>query len=180
LGPRAAVDQTLSRLVKQGLIRRLDRGLYDYPRQHDVLGTLSPDTDKLAQALSARYGDKVFPSGAVAANKLGLSTQVPAKPVYLTSGSSRTRQFGGRVITLKHARVPLLNGVSNKANAVLQALAHIGKNNIDQITIQHCAALLTPQDLRSLIKAAPQLPGWLSTVLFKIQQAHHGSLCKQG
>ena len=45
VGSREAIDQTLSRLVKQGKIRRLGRGIYDYPKQHPSLGTLSPNTD---------------------------------------------------------------------------------------------------------------------------------------
>ena len=32
IGSRASVDQALSRLADQGLIRRLTRGLYDYPK----------------------------------------------------------------------------------------------------------------------------------------------------
>src|SRR3546814_12664104 len=65
----------LSRLVTAGDIRRIGRGLYDYPRQHDKLGALSPDPANVAKALSTQSGDKLAPSGAAAANRLGLSTQ---------------------------------------------------------------------------------------------------------
>jgi len=65
VGSRAAVDQVLSRLVKQGMVRRLDRGIYDYPKQSTLLGTLSPNPDNIARAMAA--GDDVFPSGAMAA-----------------------------------------------------------------------------------------------------------------
>ena len=92
VGVRATVDQTLSRLARKDDIRRLDRGLYDYPKQHDKLGTLSPSAGDLAQALATKTGDKIFPSGATSANYLGLSTQVPARPVYLTNGSSKTKK----------------------------------------------------------------------------------------
>lgn len=43
LGSRASVDQTLSRLTDQGVIRRLARGIYDYPKTSPRLGRLSPD-----------------------------------------------------------------------------------------------------------------------------------------
>ncbi len=180
LGPRTAVDQALSRLAKQGMIRRLDRGLYDYPRQHKILGLLSPDMDKLAQAITAKAGDKVFPSGAIAANLLGLSTQVPAKPLYMTNGPSRTKQIGGRSIVFKHARVPLLDRLSSKGNSILQALSYLGKSNIDDQVIHHCAKLLDNQDIKGLINSAPQLPGWLADTILRVQQHHHGSLLKQG
>jgi len=38
LGSRAAVDEALSWLANEGIIRRLRRGLYDYPRLHPALG----------------------------------------------------------------------------------------------------------------------------------------------
>ena len=180
LGPRTAVDQALSRLAKQGMIRRLDRGFYDYPRQHKVLGLLSPDMDKLAQAITAKTGDKVFPSGAVTANLLGLSTQVPAKPLYLTNGPSRTMQVGGRSIVFKHACVPLLDRLSSKANAVLQSLSYLGKSNIDDQVIHHCTKLLDSQDIKGLINATPQLPGWLADTVLRIQRHYHESVLKQG
>ena len=85
LGSRDAADQSLSRLVKGGEIQRLGRGLYHFPRMNERLGiALGPDLDEIAEALARQTGSRVVPSGAVAANRLGLSTQVPAKPVYLT------------------------------------------------------------------------------------------------
>lgn len=179
LGPRTAVDQVLSRLVRQGFIRRLDRGIYDYPKQHSILGDLSPDSASLAQAVSAKSGDKVFPSGAMAANLLGLSTQVPAKTAYLTNGSSRTREIGGRTITLKHARLPLLNNLSDKVNLTLQALAYLGKDNIDDQVIRRCASQLNDRDMRGLVTAIVHVPGWMANIILRIKQIQHGSICNQ-
>ena len=90
LGSRDAADKSLSRLAKADEIQRLGRGLYHYPRMNERLGIpLGPDFDEIAEALARQTGSKVVPSGAVAANRLGLSTQVPAKPVYLTDGRTR-------------------------------------------------------------------------------------------
>lgn len=100
VGSRAAVDQTLSRLAKSGVIRRLDRGLFDYPKKHPILGMLSPAADKVAQAITSKTGDKAMPSGAMAANMLGLSTQVSAKPVFVTNGKSRSKPLAGRIYFL--------------------------------------------------------------------------------
>src|SRR3546814_7434212 len=57
-GTRGSVDMALSRLAHAGDIRRIGRGLYDYPRQHDKLGALSPDPGQLAQALSAQRSEE--------------------------------------------------------------------------------------------------------------------------
>lgn len=176
VGTRATVDQTLSRLVRKGAIRRLDRGVYDYPKQHDKLGTLSPGADDLAQAIAAKTGDRIFPSGAAAANYLGLSTQVPARPVYLTNGTSRTKKVAGRTITLKHARVPIINTITDRANFVLQALSYLGQNNIDDTVIQRCANRLDNRDIKDLSASASRLPGWMADIILRIQQTRHGQL----
>ena len=173
---RTAIDQTLSRLARKGMIRRLDRGLYDYPKQHDTLGTLSPSADELAQALAKQTGNRVFPSGAAAANYLGLSTQVPARPVYLTNGASRTKKVAGRTITLKHARVPIIHRLSDTANLLLQALSYLGQNDIDDKVIQQCAARLNDRDLRDLSKARARVPAWMADVILKIEQIKNGQL----
>lgn len=111
IGKNTTVNRALSRLTQQGIIRRLGYGIDDFPKQHKKLGALSPSTDNLAQAIASKTGDTIFPSGAVAANLLGLSTQVPAKPIYLTNGKSRTRKITGRTIILQHARVPIDNQI---------------------------------------------------------------------
>ena len=179
LGSRALVDQALSRLTHQGLIRRLGRGVYDFPRQHEVLGQLAPDTDGLARAVAPKTASKVFMSGAMAANTLGLSTQVPAKPTYITDGPSRTRKVASRTVTFKRSKVPLLDGVSDKANQTLQALAHIGKDNIDDAMLRRCAKTLTDRDVRGMLGNASRTPSWMADIIHKIKQAKDGLLCEE-
>jgi len=86
LGNPQAIGMALIRLCRKGTIRRLARGLYDYPRINDQLGLLSPSIDDLAQALKGRDATRMQPSGVYAANLLGLSNQVPMKVVFLTDG----------------------------------------------------------------------------------------------
>jgi hypothetical protein len=94
IGSRGAVDVTLHRLARQGTIRRLARGLYDFPKDHAALGRLSPSAQAVAEALAGRDRTHIQPAGAYAANTLGLSEQVPAKAVFLTDGPSRTVKVG--------------------------------------------------------------------------------------
>jgi hypothetical protein len=137
---------------------------------------LSPDADNLARAAAAKSGNDVFPSGALAANMLGLSTQVPAKPVYMTNGPSRSKTIAGRVITLKHARVPLFDNLSTNANLALQALSYLGKGSIDDKVIRLCADKMTDRDLRDLASATDQVPGWVAGYILKMQQAKYGQI----
>src|SRR5271155_2818631 len=90
LGSREAIDIVLHRLARKGTIRRLARGVYDFPKQHPVLGLLSPSADAVAKALAGRDRTRLQPAGAYAANALGLSEQVPANLVFLTDGPART------------------------------------------------------------------------------------------
>lgn len=93
LGSRGAADQSLSRLVKSGDILRLGRGLYHYPQMNERLGIpLGPDLDEIADALARQTGSRVIPSGAVAENRLTLST---------ISGPTGQQIGGGRFDTRK-------------------------------------------------------------------------------
>src|SRR4051794_124851 len=122
-GTRGSVDMALSRLAKGGDIRRIGRGLYDYPVKHDKLGSLTPDPVRVAEALSKQSGDQLATSGATAVNRLGFSTQVPARTSFATTGCSRTKKAAGRSFTLKHSRAPVLANAPDSVNAVVQALA---------------------------------------------------------
>ena len=175
LGSRAIVDQALSRLTQQGIIRRLDRGVYDFPKQHTVLGTLSPETQGLARAKAPKT-TKVVASGALAANALGLSTQVPVKPTFMTNGPTQTKKIAGRSVVFKHARVPVLDNVSDTANLTLQALTHLGPKNIDKDVLDQCARKLTSRDINGLVANVDRTPSWLADVILKIKKAKNGQV----
>lgn len=173
-GTRGSIDMALSRLAQSETIRRVGRGIYDYPKQHTKLGTLSPNADSLAQAISRQGGNQITTSGAAAANQLGFSTQVPAKTTYSTSGPTNTKSVAGRTLTLKHARAPIIVKASDRANAALQALTHIGKDRIDADMIRQLAHRLDDHDVKALIKARPRMPGWMGDIVLKIGTLKHG------
>jgi hypothetical protein len=174
LGTRASVDMALTRLMQAGDVRRIGRGLYDYPKLHSKLGALTPDTDTVVQAVATQSGSKVLSSGARAANRLGLSTQVPARASYVTDGQTRIKKVAGRTISLKRSRAPILDHASPDVNAVLQMLAHVGKANIDDDLIRRCAAALDDHDLKILKKSHALMPGWMSDAVLKIGMAKYG------
>lgn len=173
-GTRGSVDMALSRLAKAGKIRRVGRGVYDFPKLHDRLGMLSPNADSLAHAVARKNGGRIGPAGATAVNRLGLSTQVPVKTSYTTDGPSRTKKIGGRTLSLKRARAPLLDNASDGANTVLQAIAHFGKDDMDGGAIRQFADRLNDDDMQALIKARPQMTGWMGDVVLKIDEARIG------
>lgn len=168
LGSRAAVDEALSRLAKEGVVRRLGRGLYDYPRIHAALGPVSTDPDRIAEALARKNGSRIQAVGVQAANALGLSEQVPARPVYLTDGRRRTIQVGGQTIELRHAEPRSLAGAGRIEGAVIQALRHLGPDHIDVDIVERLRRALTTREKAALRRAALSAPGWLVPTLQEI------------
>ena len=170
---RAAVDQALSRLAKGGKLRRLARGLYDFPKVHPKLGPLSPAPDDVAQALARETGSQVQIAGARAANALGLSTQVPAKSIYLTDGPSRRVVLGKRVVDLRHASPKHLIAPGSPAGTVVQALRHLGP--VRATDVVHVAARqLSASDKKTLATSAVQAPAWMRPTLVSIANTISG------
>ena len=171
LASRDAADQSLSRLVKSGEIQRLGRGLYQYPRMNERLGIpLGPDLDEIADALGRQTGSRVVPSGAVAANRLGLSTQVPAKPVYLTDGRTRQVQIGGTVIQIRHAAPKELPVGSRTSAMVFQALRHLGREAVDNQVIARLRRGLSPEQRQELLRDARYTTDWIAMAVRRVAQ----------
>jgi hypothetical protein len=169
LGSRDAVDQSLSRLVKAGEIQRLGRGLYYYPRMNERLGIpLAPNLDDIAEALGRQTGSRIVPSGAVAANRLGLSTQVPARPVYLSDGRTRQVRIGGTVIQIRHAAPKELPAGSRTSAMVFQALRHLGQAAVDDAVVARLRAVLSPEQLQQLLRDARYTTDWIAALVRRV------------
>ncbi|HUE82978.1 MAG TPA: DUF6088 family protein [Pyrinomonadaceae bacterium] len=168
LGGRPAVDQALSRLARKGLIRRLMRGVYDYPKISPKLGPLSPSPQVLAKTLADRTNSKLQLTGAHAANALGLTTQVPAHVVYLTSGKSRRFRIGNQTIELRHASPRSMVGAGTPIGTIIQGLKYLGTDNIDARTIDKLKRALSANDKRALQKDIDAVPDWLRPVVAEI------------
>lgn len=166
----------LSRLAQASQIRRVGRGLYDYPQLHHKLGALAPDAEMIALAVSAQSGDQLAPSATAAANGLGLSTQVQAKLSYATTGRTRVRMAAGRSITLKHSRAPVQGNASEMANGVVQRLASLGRNKVDADAIAHLSARLDDKDLQALLKGRQVMPGWMVDVILRLNAHRRGAI----
>ncbi len=121
MGTRAAIDQVMFRLTKSGFIRKIARGIYDYPKTNPTIGILSPNIDDLAKTIANKTGDRIFHSGAMAANLLGLSTQLPMKIVYATTGKSCVKKIGNRNIIFQHTRIPIFDYLPLPCNLALQS-----------------------------------------------------------
>jgi len=150
LGGRVAVDHALSNLAKKGLIRRLSRGVYDYPKVNPRLGTLTPPPDAVARALAKKTRSDLQISGAYAANQLGLPTQVPARVVYLTDGKSKRVRVGRQTIELRRASPKNMATAGKPSGTVIQALRHVGRDNVNDEIIDRIKSALSDEDRAAL------------------------------
>src|ERR1700728_1495561 len=165
IASRTTIDVALFSLTKDGKIRRIRRGLYDMPRINEALGgKLSPDIDEAARAIARKQRWKIVPDGAWAANLLGLSTQVPAKIIYLTDGPNNEVPIGRRIIHLKHARPKAMAGLEGKFALVVQALRYLGKDGVGSREIETLRGALSLAEKRKLVKDARFGVDWIYEV----------------
>jgi len=170
LGRRQAVGVALHRLVKKGTLRSLARGLYDYPRTDPDLGLLSPTTDAIVKALKGRDNILLQPSGAYAANLLGLSEQVPMKIVLLTDGPARRVQLGKQIIILKHTTPKAMATAGKISGLLIQALRHIGQKNVDDTVVERLRNRLSEDDKKRLLKDIRYAPAWIAAIMRRVAQ----------
>jgi hypothetical protein len=171
IASRTTIDVTLAELALAGGIRRIRRGLYDKPRINPALGVkVSPDIDEAARAIARRQHWQIVPEGAWAANLLGLTTQVPAKIIYLTDGPNNEVLIGRRSIYFKHARPKALAGLEGKIALVVQALRHLGKESVGPRELATLGTALTPAEKRKLVKDTRFGVDWIYEVAKRLAE----------
>jgi hypothetical protein len=171
IASRTTIDVTLASLTLSRKIRRIRRGLYDMPKINPALGgELSPDLDEAARAIARRQRWEIVPEGAWAANLLGLSTQVPARIIYLTDGPNSDVSIGRRSIHFKHARPKVMAGLEGKFALVVQALRHLGKDGVGAREVEKLRSLLSQAEKRRLAKDTRFGVDWIYEVAKKIAE----------
>jgi hypothetical protein len=174
LGPRAAVDKALQRLVKRGDLDRLDRGLYYLPRQNSLTGRIStPETRAVIDAVSRRDQTRLVIDGLTAANDLGMTTAVPTQIVVLSDARLRPIQLGNQKIIFKQAAPSKLYWAGHPAMRIVQSLHWLQDlilaGQAEDATDRLRALLSDPgrgQTLRDdLREGLPTLPIWMQSYL---------------
>jgi hypothetical protein len=169
LGSRPTVDSALHRLERRGSIRRVIRGIYDRPQFSEVLSTeLSPDLDQVAQALARKFGWRIQPSGAVAQNLLRLSTQVPARAVYLSDGPNRSYEVGRTALVFDHAALKEAGFKLPESRLIVQALKSLGQEHVTPEVISTIRAWLAPNLRARVLADTETATGWVYAALRRI------------
>lgn len=150
LGSEAAIKMALSRLAKQGKLDRLAHGIYYIPKQDSDLGKLKPSMEEIAKAIAKRERVRILPSGVYALNKLGLSTQVPTKLVYITDGPPRMIKLGKGGIRFKATTAKKLALKGSISSLIILALDELGIENVTPEMKDRLTVLLSKENPKLL------------------------------
>jgi uridine kinase len=164
-GNPESVKKALLRLKEKEILFRLAHGIYLYPKIDKQLGVLFPSTEEIAKAIARRDKARIVLTGVHALNKLGLSTQVPMKVVYLTDGAARSIKVGKRTITFKNTSPKNLLAQGEISTLVIQALKTIGQSKVDDETISKIKILLKKEKTENIMNDAKLAPAWIKKLL---------------
>lgn len=162
ISDKTSVNAYLARLVDEGLIRRVLRGVYDKPEYNDFLEEyVAPSPDKVANAIARNFGWTIVPCGDTALNLLGLSTQVPAAWVYVSDGTYKEYAYDNTTIQFKRTTNKEVSKLSYKTALTVQALKALGKDKIDDTVISRLGKLLTAEEKKTMFEEAKAATSWI-------------------
>jgi hypothetical protein len=162
LGDPRSIGMVLTRLSRKGTIRRVQRGVYEVPGQHPIIGIVGAGADTVAQAIARRDALKLLPSGAQAANVLGLSTQVSAKTAYGIAGHSRVQPVAGKAQIVFRHRSPKAMALAGRASGwVAEALRNLGRAHITADRLRPLRDRLGAKEKKQLLDDLRYVPAWM-------------------
>ena len=164
-GSAKTVAKALERMVEKEEVFRVARGIYARLEKDPILGLIKPSTEAIAQAIAKRDKARIVPTGILALNALGLSTQVPMNVVYLTDGAKRKIDLGKRKILFKNTAPKNLSAIGKISSLVIQALKEIGKDNCTENEIQIILKQLTKEEPYRLEHDIRLAPEWIRVIM---------------
>lgn len=175
LGSRAAVDKALSRLVEEGAIHRITRGVFVRPKQSRFAGQVMPDVNRVVEVIAKDHGEMIQLHGAEAARRFKLSTQMPTSPIYYTNGASREIHIGKLKVKLMHTtNQRRLQHSGKKPGMALSALWYLGKENVNPKAIEQIRNGLSSEEFEILCSS--KMPAWMNSAIeaYTLGSAAHG------
>ncbi len=167
-GEQKTVNKALERLAKEGVLIRISRGFYYYPKidRKLGLGVLYPTLETIAESIAKRDKARIVPTGLYALNRLGFSTQIPMNIQYLTDGSNRKLTlYNGATIEFKHTAPKNLAFNSQLAMLITFAFRSLGKENITEEILAHTKELLAKDKSQTVKQDYKLMPAWVSSII---------------
>lgn len=169
LGTRRAVDGALIRLTEKATIRRVIRGIYEYPRYSELLQQpMSPDIHQVASALARKFGWRIQPSGQAVLNLIGISTQVPGHYVFHSDGPKREYQVGQVKLQFNHGPLKEAGFRQKESGVIVQSLRTLGEDHIHDQVIQRIRNWLPEAKRRQVLRDTRSVTGWVYAAIARI------------
>ena len=168
-GSDGATRLALHRLENKDFLIRLAQGVYLYPKKDELLGIIYPTIDEVAQAIARRDKARIIPTGVQALNRLGLSTQVPMKVIYLTDGAPREVKVGKNSIKFKKTTPKNLAVKGKISGLVIQALRELGQGQITEMEKVKILELLKKEDPDHVLHDARLAPAWVRKIILQTE-----------
>lgn len=172
LGKESNIRKVLERLVKEEEIIRVMRGIYARPKISRFVGRVPPPLESVLETITASTGEVFQVHGAEAVRQLGLSTQVPVKPMFLTNGRSRTLSVGNIEVKLKKVSQRKLILAGTLAGIAISALWYLTKEEISLKTLERIEQVLPANEFEKLTAVKASLPSWVAALITSYQQAN--------
>ena len=171
LGSYDNLRKILERMTKSGILRRLIRGVYEIPKYNKTFNTIAPPSiDEIAKALARNFNWDIYPSGNYALNILGVSTQIPSKYIYISSGPNRKYEYEGNIIVFKHATLKETNSFSYITNIVIQAFKELGKDNITDDIIKLICQKFSSDEIKLICEEAKKTTIWIYQNILRLKE----------
>ena len=164
------IRQILNRLVKAGEIKRVARGVYVKPKHSRIVGEILPSATEIAVSLTKSTGETIAVQGAEAARMLQLTTQVPMKPIFYTSGNTRVLKFNNTHVKLKHVNPSRLIATGTTPGLVISALTYLGHENVTSETIEKIKQKISLQEFNDTIQLTGKMPAWMADIFYRYQK----------
>ncbi|NCB11639.1 MAG: hypothetical protein EOM78_08405 [Erysipelotrichia bacterium] len=167
---RQQIDNVLSDLVKDKKIRRVSRGIYDYPKYSELLQKeLSPDIEQVARAIGRKFNWRIEVSGDTALNILNLSTQIQAKYIYLSDGPNKSyKLFNDVEIEFKKSVLKDIGFKYKESSLIVQALKSLGKEHITDEVIEKIKEQIEPKMHEKILKDTQSTTVWVYEIIKQI------------
>jgi len=165
-GSRTMVDKTLCLMAKAGKIRRVMRGVYDVPRWSEMLRKqAAPDIESVANALARKFGWQIYPGDEGAMNGLGLSTQIPARLIYHSTGPSKTYKVGRLTIEFVHRCFRETEVDGQDARMVVRALKGLGKAYATPEIVMNVAKRFSDEEWIRICESSQWVSSWIKDLI---------------
>jgi hypothetical protein len=164
-GNAKSCSKALERLANQEKIMRVGRGIYTIPRKSQFFGRVAPGIEEIAQGIARRDKARIIPTGLFAENLLGLSTQMPAKTIYLTDGAPRKLLIGKTPLIFKKTTPKNLATYGKISTLAIQALKSIGKERVTDSEIEKVVNILKTENPKHLVHDIKLAPEWIREIM---------------